>query len=194
MIVAGVVILLCALFFIFFGTRTLINEAYLANGDAVQVSDNISDESTADSTDSADKGAVQTNASNTGNTQSSESASRSVQEKQTSHAAQTQQATISVPGIKSLTVTEDSTTASVDLYNPNKNECYFEISILLKDSNRQIYKSDLVRPGQHIYEIQLSTALEAGEYEAILHYDAYTMDGSNTELNGADVAFTLIVE
>ncbi len=195
MIVVGITVLLCALFFIFFGTK-LIDENYLASDsiiDAAGDAENLTDNDTA-ADDSADGTNGESVAASDGSTQDGGSQSYEFQEEQTSSASQSQPSTISIPGIKSLTVAENSTTASVDLYNPNKNECYFRISILLKDSGEQIYQSDLVLPGQHIYEIQLSAALSAGEYEAILHYDAYTMDGSYTELNGADVSFTLIVE
>jgi hypothetical protein len=197
LIVIGITILLCTLFFIFFGTRLLIDTAYLEDtpqNDTTSVSDsanidNIEKEATTMSSITNDNASKSISVSI-----EDESTTKKMQEAQTKSTTTTQQASISIPGVKSMKISKDSKTASVDLYNPSKNNCYFEISIILKDSNKQIYKSNLVRPGQHIYQIDLSQTLPKGEYTAILHYDTYAMDDNYTELNGANVEFTLIVE
>jgi FtsZ-interacting cell division protein ZipA len=197
LIVIGITILLCTLFFVFFGTRLLIDTAYLEDtpqNDTTSVSDyantdNIEEETTTMSSITNDNASKSVSVSI-----EDESTTKKMQEAQTKSTTTIQQASISIPGVKSMKISKDSKTASVDLYNPSKNNCYFEISIILKDSNKQIYKSNLVRPGQHIYQIDLSQTLPKGEYTAILHYDTYAMDDNYTELNGANIEFTLIVE
>lgn len=101
---------------------------------------------------------------------------------------------IAIPGMESMTVKADSKNASVKLYNPEGNNCYFEISIILFDEDNEIYKSKLIKPGQQLYEIELNKALKKGTYKATLHYNTYTMDGDYTPLNGANVPFDIIVK
>lgn len=197
LIVIGITILLCTLFFIFFGTRLLIDTAYLEDtpqNDTTSVSDSENTDNIEEETTTMSSVANDDDSKSISVSIEEESTTKKIQETQTKSTTTTQQALISIPGVKSMKISKDSKTASVDLYNPSKNNCYFEISIILKDSNKQIYKSNLVRPGQHIYQIDLSQTLPKGEYTAILHYDTYAMDDNYTELNGANVEFTLIVE
>lgn len=199
LIVIGITILLCTLFFIFFGTRLLIDTAYLTDAppaDIQSVSDSADDNTVDNNTEektTASKSAVNNDSKNA-SVSIEEDTTKKMQEEQTKSTTAAQQASISIPGVKSIKIPQGSQTANVDLYNPARNNCYFEISIVLKDGNKEIYKSDLVRPGQHIYQIELSQSLKKGEYAAVLHYDTYAMDDNYTELNGANVEFTLIVE
>lgn len=198
LIVIGITILLCTLFFIFFGTRLLIDTAYLRDtpsNDIPSVSDSADNDNPEEETTAAlsvgnNNGSKNVNVS----MEDEKNTTKKIQEDQTKNTTTTQQSSISIPGVKSIKVPQGNKTANVDLYNPAKNNCYFEISIILKDSNKQIYKSGLVRPGQHIYQIDLSETVPVGEYKAVLHYDTYAMDDNYTELNGANVEFTLIVE
>lgn len=100
---------------------------------------------------------------------------------------------ISIPGKESMKVQANAKSVSVDLYNPENNKCYFEISILLEDGT-ELYKSKLVKPGQNIYKINLNKELAKGTYNATIHYSTYTMDGNYTPLNGANVPVKLIAE
>lgn len=203
LIVIGITILICTLFFIFFGTRLLIDTAYLTDTpskDTPSVSDSANDDNIAEDrveekTTASPSVVNNSDSKNAGvSIEDEKNTTKKMQEDQTKNTASTQQATISIPGVKSIKIPQGNKIANVDLYNPGKNTCYFEISILLKDGNKEIYKSDLVRPGQHIYEIELSQELKKGEYSAVLHYDTYAMDENYTKLNGANVEFTLIVE
>jgi len=101
---------------------------------------------------------------------------------------------IAIPGFESATVPADTKAVGLRLYNPETNDCYFEIAIELTDAGKEIYRSKLLRPGQELTEIELAEGLPAGQYGAILHYYAYSTDGTFTPLNGADVPFTLIAE
>jgi FtsZ-interacting cell division protein ZipA len=197
LIVIGITILLCTLFFVFFGTRLLIDTAYLEDtpqNDTTSVSDSVSTDNIEEETTTMSSVVNDNDSKSISVSIEDESTTKKIQEAQTKSTTTTQQSSISIPGVKSMKISKDSKTASVDLYNPSKNNCYFEISIILKDCNKQIYKSNLVRPGQHIYQIDLSQTLPKGEYTAVLHYDTYAMDDNYTELNGANIEFTLIVE
>lgn len=101
---------------------------------------------------------------------------------------------ISIPGMESMTISADTKNVSVNLYNPQNNNCYFEISIILDDGNKEIYKSKLIKPGQQLYEIELEQKLDKGTYNATLHYSTYTTDGNYTPLNGANVPFKIIAK
>ena len=89
---------------------------------------------------------------------------------------------------------------SVDFYNPVENEGYYYLTFelrILDDSDEGyevIYSSQLVPSGKHIQQITLSRALEAGEYEAVVHVQPYKMDEAQTPTNNADMKTTLIVK
>lgn len=78
--------------------------------------------------------------------------------------------------------------------NPEENEVYFQISFYLPDTDETIYTSKLIRPGQHLYEITLEKAMEAGEYPLTVKYDTFTADEDMTPRNGAEVNCTLVVK
>jgi len=88
----------------------------------------------------------------------------------------------------------DTKTVPFRIYNPENNPCYFEVILYLDNGNKEVYKSKLISPGNEITEITLNEGIPAGTYTAILHYNTYSMDGSYTPMNGADVPFTLIVK
>lgn len=80
----------------------------------------------------------------------------------------------------------------MELMNPEENEVYFEISFYLPETDEIIYTSDLIRPGQHLYEITLEREMEAGEYPLTIRYAAYSADENLTPKNGAEVNCTLV--
>ena len=101
---------------------------------------------------------------------------------------------IQIPGYKSITIPAGKTDVSVELMNPEENEVYFQISFYLPDTDETIYTSKLIRPGQHLYEITLEEAMEAGEYPLTVKYDTFTADEDMTPRNGAEVNCTLVVK
>lgn len=114
------------------------------------------------------------------------------EENQTLQQNTVQSEKISIPGFEAWTIESGQTKASTNFYNPDTNTCYFVISVILDDSNKTIYESKYIKPGQHLYEIELTQPLEKGKYKATLHYSTYAM-GDLTPLNGADVPFELVV-
>ena len=101
--------------------------------------------------------------------------------------------TIDIPGFDTMNLNAGSTGQSVNLFNPELNNCYFKMSILLSDGT-VLWESDLVEPGRAIYEMTMDQALEAGEYQdAVLKYECFAMDPEQSPLNGSEVKLTLNV-
>ncbi len=106
---------------------------------------------------------------------------------------------VAIPGFKTMTVSANTNTVSVDLYNPERNSGYYYLSFQFKvpDGNgnyETLYTSDLVEGGKHLYQITLNHVLTAGVYEhCILHVQPYTVKDL-TPTNNADVEFTLTVK
>lgn len=99
---------------------------------------------------------------------------------------------ITIPGFEKMTIKAGETSVETYLYNPEGNDCYFEISIVLADTEEVLYQSKMVSPGQALYEIELTRALEAGEYDAIVRYKVYDLS-DYSDKNGANVPFVLEV-
>lgn len=101
---------------------------------------------------------------------------------------------IAIPGFKSITFKGDEMKQAVNLYNPEVNDCYFVMTLLLPDGT-ELWKSDFVEPGKGFYNITINKALKSGSYpDSILKYQCYMMNDEHTELNGSEVKFELIVE
>ena len=109
---------------------------------------------------------------------------------------------VAIPGWASLTLPADTTKikGSVDFYNPEANEGWYYLTyeLRLPDSSAQgyevLYTSGLIEPGKHIQSITLSRGLPAGEYDAVIHVQPYTLDEEMTPLNNADLKTTLVVK
>lgn len=124
----------------------------------------------------------------------SETAQKSFEfEEEQSAIAAANAASIAIPGFESAAIPAGETNVRMYLYNPEANQCYFEISLILAEGNETIYTSKMISPGQKLYEIELSHGLEPGAYDAVLHYAAYSIVDFS-EQNGANVPFTLMVE
>lgn len=99
---------------------------------------------------------------------------------------------ISIPGFERLVFKARHADQKVRFYNPERNKCYFEISICLPDG-AEVFRSGLLAPGKSISSISLKYALEPGKYEgATLIYSCYSI-GSMESLNGANIIFDLEV-
>ncbi len=100
---------------------------------------------------------------------------------------------IRIPGYKSITIEADKTEVSVNLQNPEQNNCYFVIRLVLLDTGETLYESKMIEPGKGLYTITLTRALKAGTYPAKLQYEPYDKT-TLTRLNGADINLELIAE
>ena len=94
---------------------------------------------------------------------------------------------IKIPGYSSIVVEAGKKNVAVDIMNPGENEVYFKVKFILSESNEVIYESQLIKPGQHLYEIELNRELAEGEYNLVIQYETFLMDGSYSPRNGASV-------
>lgn len=101
---------------------------------------------------------------------------------------------IQIPGYESIVIPAGTKDVSVELVNPEENTVYFQLSFYLPETDETIFTSKLIRPGQHLYEITLDKAMEAGEYPLTVKYETFSADEKMTPRNGADVNCTLIVK
>ena len=101
--------------------------------------------------------------------------------------------TISIPGFDVMNLQAGVTEQKVNLHNPEKNICYFKMTLFLNDGTK-LWESKLIKPGKAVYEITLSQALQAGTYEdCVLKYECFKMDKEQTPLNGSEIKFTMNV-
>jgi len=107
---------------------------------------------------------------------------------------ETQERGIAMPGWETMTIPANTKDVTVDFYNPETNKGYYHLTFELKLKNGEtLYKSGLVKAGDHIRNITLSKGLERGTYDAVLHIQPYTADDKLTMKNSANVSFKLIV-
>ncbi|MEG0392536.1 MAG: tRNA (uracil-5-)-methyltransferase [Anaerovoracaceae bacterium] len=101
--------------------------------------------------------------------------------------------TIDIPGFDMMTFKAGTKEQAVNLYNPEKNTCYFKFSLYLPDGTK-VWQSGLVEPGKGFHQISLTQELAAGEYkDAVLKYECFTMDKEQTPLNGSEIKLTINV-
>lgn len=106
---------------------------------------------------------------------------------------------IAIPGWATIVMPPNTKEVTVDFYNPIENKEMYYLTFELKvfnETNKEyesIYKSDIVNPGEHIKNIELTKGLEKGEYDAIVHVQPYKMDDNKTLTNNADMKTKIIV-
>ena len=106
---------------------------------------------------------------------------------------------IEIPGFGTWTIPPNVTEVVTDLYNPesNKDRYDFMFEVRVPDDSEQgyevIYKSGLVKAGNHIQKVTLSRSFKKGEYKAYLFVQPYTVDGQ-VPTNNANIEFKLIVK
>lgn len=97
---------------------------------------------------------------------------------------------IQIPAVTGLNMRAGQLEQTVDFYNPQENTCYFVITLCLSDDT-EIYKSDMLAPGEHITAITLSQELQRGLYRNCrMIYNCYALDGK-TKLNGSNVVLEI---
>lgn len=104
------------------------------------------------------------------------------------------QGTISIPGYEAITLQADKKQQTIGFKNPAENNCYFQISLRLEDGTL-LWQSELIEPGAISDPVKLNNSLAKGTYpNALLQYACFTMDGSLSPLNGAEMKLTLWVK
>lgn len=99
---------------------------------------------------------------------------------------------ILVPGYSGATLKAGSKALALRIGNPAENTCYLKATLQLEDGT-VLYESGLIEPGKGYDSIELNQSLKAGEYDAFVHYQGYTMDENREQLNSCDSAFVLKV-
>lgn len=99
---------------------------------------------------------------------------------------------ILVPGYSGAKMQAGDMTLNLRIGNPEENTCYLQATLLLEDGT-VLFESGLLEPGTGFEQIELNQTLEEGTYEALVHYQGYSMDEEPQLLNGSDSAFTLTV-
>lgn len=100
---------------------------------------------------------------------------------------------IKIPGYDLIAVDAGETKIKGDFFNPEENNVYFKMIFQLTETEEVIFESDLIKPGQHMYEIELMRTIDAGEYDLTVLYETFSTDGNFTPLNGANLQCELQV-
>ena len=100
---------------------------------------------------------------------------------------------ISVPGFGQINLVADQLEQTTRLYNPEQNNCYFKISIVLSDGT-VVWKSDFMAPGEKADKITLLKSLPEGTYNDVaVRYDCFSMN-KQSGLNNAQIKLKLVVK
>ena len=100
-----------------------------------------------------------------------------------------------IPGWGAMKLPAGATEAETTLYNPQKNEGYYDLSftLTLDETGEEVFNTGKIAPGYRCSMVTLNRALEVGEYEATLLVQPYLQDDSDAQLNRAKVSLKLIV-
>lgn len=99
--------------------------------------------------------------------------------------------TISIPCFENLVFAANKKTQKVNLYNPEKNNCYFVITLIVGEDT--VYQSKMIAPGTGFYEIEINDLLDVGKYAATIVYECYSIDDLSP-MNGGAFHFDLHVK
>ena len=94
-----------------------------------------------------------------------------------------------VAGFSQLTIPPDVDAIPIDLYNPDENNglYYLTFEFRLADESEQgyevLFKTGYLAPGKHIYQVNLSHGMSAGEYSGTLFIQPYRMQGPTSRLS-----------
>lgn len=100
---------------------------------------------------------------------------------------------IIIPAFQPLNVRAGDTGVKTVLWNPEKNQVYFQFQLVLKNTQEVIYESRLVPPGQAIYELSLKRSIDAGVYPLIVRVSTYDIEEYEQQMNGGEVETSLNV-
>lgn len=101
---------------------------------------------------------------------------------------------IEIPGYDALYIDYGTQVMEGDFFNPDENNVYFRIGFWKDEDETAFYQSDLIAPGQHLYQLEMEETFDRGTYDMRIVYETFTTDGSFAPRNGATVSCKLIVE
>ena len=85
---------------------------------------------------------------------------------------------VAIPGWSKMTIPADTAEIAVDFFNPESNTGYYSMTfeLSLEPSGETLFTSGLILPGKRLKTVTLSRPLPAGEYDAILTVQPYTIE------------------
>ena len=99
---------------------------------------------------------------------------------------------ISIFGFSELHMKSGELNQSFDFRNPNTNDCYMDIALLLSDGTK-LFEIKRIEPGYGIKEVQLNNVLENGDYlNCCFNVQCFSLK-DDTQLNGASMSVDLYV-
>lgn len=99
---------------------------------------------------------------------------------------------ISIFGFSELHMKSGELNQSFDFRNPNTNDCYMDIELLLSDGTK-LFEIKRIEPGYGIKEVQLNDVLENGDYlNCFFNVQCFSLK-DDTQLNGASMSVDLYV-
>lgn len=101
---------------------------------------------------------------------------------------------IMIPGYGKFTVQKNSDTIDTAFFNPEGNPCYFQITLMEKDTGDILYESKLIPPGKGITPVKMTKSFsKTGSYNAVLKFRSYDFEDTSIEYNGSEIDVTLNV-
>jgi len=97
-----------------------------------------------------------------------------------------------IPGYTSAQMNEGDTSLKISIGNPKENKVGF-YAVLKLDDGTELFRSQLLEPGQGMEEVPLSQTLKKGTYDAMVLYQCVLLNDDHTPLNAAESSFKLIV-
>lgn len=95
---------------------------------------------------------------------------------------------IMVPGYGKFTINKGSGVIDTVLFNPEGNPCFFQFTLIEKETNEVLYESKLVPPGKGISPIKLSKSFdEIGSFEAVLKFKSVDLENTDITYNGSEM-------
>ena len=99
-----------------------------------------------------------------------------------------------IPGWQSIIIPKNTKLVNVNFYNPIANKDLYYLSFEVQLGEELLYKSEMLKPGEELKQIELSRELDEGEYEVVIFVQPYRMNVEKTPTNNASMKTKLIVK
>lgn len=84
---------------------------------------------------------------------------------------------VAIPGWSKMTIPANTAEIAVDFFNPESNTGYYSMTfeLALENTGEKLFTSGLILPGKRLKNVTFSRPLPAGEYDAVLTVQPYTI-------------------
>ena len=94
-------------------------------------------------------------------------------------------AKITLPGYPPFEIDASSNVLAIELSNPEGNPCYFQYTLTIVETGKEIYRSALIAPGESpTQQIPLDQPLAKGIYTLRIAIDTFSLTDGTTPMNG----------